>query len=220
MSYSLLLFVGSLLWVCFAPCVVSLKCGGVFTKPCVGDKDIRYDPDASNLVVDHSPLFHRLVGFQVAEGTIQSVISGVLTPPLPIITYTNISIKGSRFYTHRYGFVPIIGRAFIGDAFAVTTHEHDGTLHSFSMGDGTVNDISTIPDRNFKNYPIDNNTMFTTGFFPETNFAYEWGTCLNEDCSLMRAVSEQFDADENNDYKLDFSVRSFQHKINECMYAG
>jgi hypothetical protein len=57
--------------------VDGVKCGGPLSSNCLGDSNIRYDPDAaSNAAVDQPPVWKKFQGYFMGTGTFQIVPEG------------------------------------------------------------------------------------------------------------------------------------------------
>ena len=91
------------------------KCSTWATEDCIGDIDIRYDPDASTNLVDLHPLYKEMQGLWVGTftnydgsnnvATIKQFSPGPGRPENPypqdsFLAFWNVSVSGSRFYQH------------------------------------------------------------------------------------------------------------------------
>ena len=119
----------------------ALSCGinGV-TKPCLGETDIRYDPDASLNIKDQTDFW--VDGFVIAEqvlysagGEKQSAVPLNETMPLNIDLGTydyskmkifgNITIAGTRHITHQYDLTKHNGDGVTGPGFPGLVSPYD-----------------------------------------------------------------------------------------------
>lgn len=92
------------------------KCGTWATEDCIGDTDIRYDPDASTDLLDLHPLYKGFEGLWIGNFTTYDSMKVPASPgqvppgpggrganPYPgenILAFWNVTVSGSRFYQH------------------------------------------------------------------------------------------------------------------------
>ena len=147
------------------PSSSALKCGQWNTHPCLGDTDKRYDPNYNNDIVEQNELWGKMDGFYRVNQTSSkemarfnpielNIYDGFPYDSNELITFVNITTKGSRRYEHRFLFYPpvdqawcdenpnelptqlnalsglcgINGYATFAENFKVSSHEKDGSV--------------------------------------------------------------------------------------------
>ena len=106
-------------------CVLELKsidavdCGRWYSNPCLGDDDVRYDPHASDNIVDQGPVWRNLSGYwkykvyafdptgrpqepSASNPNQPFFVGGFPYSYSPAYGFLNMTIVGSRIYQHRY----------------------------------------------------------------------------------------------------------------------
>ena len=114
------------------------------TKPCVGDTDVRYDPNSSNNAMDQAVVWSKMSGY--FRGTGQMRVNALdpfnspvpskgdsetIVTSVPVVVFLNDSVVGSRQMTTAvtiYPTIPPPRTVQITYDFATTTHEKDGSL--------------------------------------------------------------------------------------------
>lgn len=192
--------------------VHSIKCGKPLTTACLGDTDIRYDPDSSNVAADQSLRWSRSLGLYIGEGTIRVNAFAPLVAPIPVIPdatilslqrrdFLNTTHEGSRQSVYSVGLVRNIPPPQVSErvAYTTTTHEKDGTLISLPAFDRNT-PFTKLPNFTFdlkqasRSYPIDGRTGYLAG----TAFGDDQvesilsisRVCLDDNCDQ---VHESFD---------------------------
>jgi hypothetical protein len=185
-----------------------LKCGTALTTVCLGDTDVRYDPKASNDLMDQSSVWSRIDGFYIGGGTRQTFdqTTQSLTEELTVIQYANHSIEGSRGMYHRFIFAPDFtgnpAEYALSDVYFTSSHEKDGRALNLGLRRQTVvpGQPDAIEERPFGaaagaedqevTYPTGDISVF--GVTESSDFLiFEAIVFLDQD--TYRVVSERFD---------------------------
>lgn len=196
----LLIFLFSAFTFSFADAV---SCGGPLTSDCLGDSDIRYDPDVSNAAVDQAPIWKKYQGYFIGSGDFQVIPEGgtELSAPLEMIVFTNITLSGSRLYLHRIQINPLFSQILLGDTWATTTYEKDGTMEILGVKSG--NNFTSFESKvdDYFIYPVDKNSIFATSStdgLSRADVVTESYVFLDGDeGNVIRGVSELFDVNDN-----------------------
>lgn len=94
----------------------AVRCGKWFSNACLGETDVRYDPDYTNTIKDQNPIWAKQEGFWIGtsiqydgSGNIAQPqfvnpmqIRGDVSPYSSPEFYLNLTIVGSRLYSHNY----------------------------------------------------------------------------------------------------------------------
>ena len=97
----------------------AVSCGRWYSNPCLAENDARYDPNASDNIVDHGAVWEHLQGFwkyevnaygpggqpqepSAANPNQPFLVGGFPYSYFPSVGFLNVTILGSRMYQHRY----------------------------------------------------------------------------------------------------------------------
>jgi hypothetical protein len=177
---------------------IAFTCGRPLTTACLGDTDIRYDPDVSNAIVDQAEVWKKTAGYFTSVGTVQSIIPGTeeLSAPLNLKGFGNYSIVGSRLYLHIINLYSGVAGITKIDFYATSTHEKDGRLLVLDSANQLGVDVGVdgiIPETDFARAsfyitPVDGNSRFSSisGLSSRSDFF------LDEGYTTFAAHAEQF----------------------------
>ena len=113
----------------------AVDCGRWYSNPCLAEKDARYDPNASDNIVDQGPVWEHLQGFwkyqvnaygpggQPHEPSATNpnqpfLVGGFPYSYFPAIGFLNVTIVGPRLYQHRYLVFPPAPQEFCDETLA------------------------------------------------------------------------------------------------------
>jgi hypothetical protein len=74
----------------------AFSCGGKLTKPCLGEKDIRYDKKASNAFLDQAPVYRIAQGCYSCSQYLYDAMTG-----LPLEDGTSVGFPGGKVFPHK-----------------------------------------------------------------------------------------------------------------------
>jgi hypothetical protein len=202
---------------------VAFKCGGTLTTACLGDTDIRYDPDVSNALVDQAEIWKKSAGYFVEVGTIQIEIPGTeqLTPPLDVTSFQNISVVGSRFQSHSISFSPsfaAVGASvvFVADLFATTTHEKNGILLALGNAIGTS---AFQREGSYPLSPVDENSFFVSFIQSDGDVSSASYFFLDEGATTFTTRSSIFE-NRNGTFFTQVSINSVSTRVTEAEWIA
>jgi hypothetical protein len=121
----------------------AFSCGGALTKSHLGEKDIRYDKEASNALTDQAPVYRIQQGHFNCTAKFYDAMTGLPLvdgsslgcPDLkvfPLHLFINNTIIGSRFYGHDINVFENVNQGGPGfavpqEAWATSSYEKDGS---------------------------------------------------------------------------------------------
>jgi len=188
---------------------VGIKCGRPLTRACLGETDVRYDPESSNNVGDQASIWTRSAGLYRGVGQLRVNRLDPFNAPVPSVpdattisitytTYYNYTVFGSRTATHAVRFldgVPPPLNVVQSSAFSTSSHEKDGTmltLPSFSFANTSTVELDTLSGERL-NYPVDENTVYLTSLDQETKeFFSATDVCLDSNCDQIQESVQSY----------------------------
>jgi hypothetical protein len=194
----------SLVLLLLPAAVSAFSCGGTLTKPCLGEKDKRYDPKASNALKDQAPVWNILEGFFSCEQRFYDGITGLPiigfnpTPMLdpntsvfPAYTFDNATYAGSRGITNRITVYESVTAGGQGDSlpldgWATSSYEKDGSAVSIGAQIGYGDTFRE--EEPSMTYAVDDRTIYVsaTDDGPLGNiFISEVHVCLDAECNFQ-----------------------------------
>jgi len=219
----------------------AISCGikGI-TKPCIGDSDIRYDPDVSYNLEDQDDYWKRAGGLYMgetvsytAEGDKRSVAYLASAAEAmrknklgtydfsKMKTFTNTTISGSRLRAHQYhvakhngdGVVPgFPGVIFADDAYYTSSFEKDGSILALAINELFGQEIIVSEDVSVI-HPIENRAIMeltSSGNITQTSY------CLDENCDQRVQNNDFFTTDPETGKRITrIFVRRTMRRVNK-----
>jgi len=210
------------------PSALAIKCGRPLTTACLGDTDIRYDPDSSNSAIDQDPVWRRMQGLFRGEGQVRFEINFGPVPAtpsdnivtLPFTVFWNFTTVGSRQYSREYAiYFGNIRPPSHRNAFSTTTYEKDGTViflpTVLTYSNNSEVTLLVKPSEMSRSYPVDNNTVYFTGPTSTDLVGLQSSTqvCLDDGCNQIHATSDSF-VPINGTIERNFAIEVSYTRIN------
>jgi Ca2+-binding EF-hand superfamily protein len=187
----------------------AFSCGGTLTESCLGEKDIRYDKEASNALTDQAPVYIIFQGYYNCTEKFYDATTGlplvdgtsVGSPDLkvfPKYSFMNNTFIGSRFYGHRINVFENVNQGGPGfaapqETFATSTYEKDGS----QIQVGTNADFKDIfkSERRSNTYAVDDRTIYysaSTELAGNLLSVSELYVCLDDECRQLSSNQDSF----------------------------
>jgi hypothetical protein len=187
----------------------AFSCGGTLTESCLGEKDIRYDKEASNALTDQAPVYSIHQGYYNCTAKFYDAMTGLPLvdgtsigyPGLkvfPLYLFVNETYIGSRFYGHTINVLENVNQGGPGFAvpqeiWATSTYEKDGS----QIQVGTNADFTDVfkPEGGSTTFAVDDRTIYNsarTVFNDNPLSVSQLYVCLDDECRQLSGNQDAF----------------------------
>jgi hypothetical protein len=192
----------------------AFSCGGTLTEPCLGEKDSRYDKEASNALTDQARIYAITQGYFNCTTNFYDAATGLPlldgTPlglpglnVFPHYLFLNNSFSGSRSVGHRINVYENLiqggpGAVAIQEGWATSSYEKDGSMIQIGSRVGFTTG-SFESQGNTNSYAVDSRTLYASGksvvVFGDIEYPIsisELQVCLDDECRQLSGNQDTF----------------------------